>query len=286
MVSWQHKFFDRVLRLIRFRQRYWAQFDGVKIPKRERPNGWIKKAMTVGEKTFEDMPFYWLEPADAQDKGYIIALHGGGYVAEGSKGHWDSYAKLVNLTGKRVYFPYYPLAPFHSPQTIRDWTQRFVTHVREHRPDVPLLMIGDSAGANLALQLIGAGEKVDRLVLWSPWVDIEGRNPEIAARDGACALLRAEGLQDFAKLYYGDADPRDPMLSPIFRDQETLPPTLILSGDQDLFHPDIEVYANKRAEQGQPVELRTETGVWHDYMLLPTPEGKRALKATAAFLSG
>jgi acetyl esterase/lipase len=284
MVSWQHKFFDRVLRLIRFRQRYWAQYDGVKTPKRERPSGWIKKAMTVGQKSFEDMPFYWLEPANGATDGYIIALHGGGYVAEGSKGHWDSYAKLVNLTGKRVYFPFYPLAPFHSPKAIREWTERFVEHVREHRPDDPLLMIGDSAGANLALQMTEMGVPVDRLVLWSPWVDIEGANPEIAARDGSCALLRAEGLKEFSQMYHGETDPRDPMISPIFRETESLPPTLILSGDQDLFHPDIEAYASKRAGQGQPVELRTEEGVWHDYMLMPTPESKRALKATAAFL--
>ena len=87
-------------------------------------------------------------------------------------------------------------------------------------------------------------------------------------------------------MYHGDTDPTDPLLSPAFRKSEDLPPTLVISGEQDLLHPDIEDWATKRVGQGAPVELHSEPGVWHDYMLLPTPEAKRALVMTADFLSG
>ena len=284
MPSLQHKTFDRLLRLIRFRHAYWRQFDGVKTPRRSFPSAAERKRRPIGQKEFEGFPFLWFDPKAGKPDGYVIALHGGGYVAEASHGHLTSYAKLADLTGKRIYAPFYPLAPFHTPDAIREWTQHFVEHVREHRPDAPLLMTGDSAGANLALQLIQTGTPVERLVLWSPWLDVEGANPDILARDGACALIRADGLQEFARTYYGDSDPRDPLLSPIFREAEDLPPTLILSGDQDLFHADIATYAATRAGQGAPVTLETTPGVWHDFMLIPTPEARAALTRSAAFL--
>ena len=279
MPSFQHRLFDRALRLIRFRQRYWKQFDGVRTPKRETPPSGKWQG-----KDFDGYPFYWRDPEGERD-GYIVALHGGGYVAEASKGHLGAYGALANLTGKRVYLPYYPLAPFNSPDAILDWTRRFTAYVREHNGDAPVLVVGDSAGANLALQLTHAGETVDRLVLWSPWVDIEGANPALLEQDGKCALLKHSGLKDFARMYHGERDPRDPALSPIFREREDLPPTLIVSGEDDLFHPDIDAYATTRMGQGAPLTYHLEPGVWHDYMLIPTPEAKRAVKMTAEFLS-
>jgi len=279
--SIQHRIIDRALRVIRFRHAYWKQFDGVKTPKRTNPTKGMVARHKIGRKDFDGFPFLWFDPSKRDPEGYVVALHGGGYVAEASGRHFSAYAKLADLTGKRIYAPFYPLAPFHTPEEIRDWTLRFVAHVQEHNADYPLLMTGDSAGANLALQLIESGTVPLRLVLWSPWVDVEGANPLIMERDGSCALIRAEGLQEFAKTYYGDNDPRDPMLSPLFRESEALPPTLVLSGDQDLFHPDIEAYAGKRDN----VTLETAPGLWHDYMIVPTPEARAALTRSADFLS-
>ena len=271
--------FDRALRLVDFRHRYWARYDGVRVPKRHYPNILHKLGRSIAERDHDGFPVLEIHPKSQSMTGHIVALHGGGYVAEASSAHISAYCRLADLTKMTVVAPLYPLAPFHSPGRIREWTLSFLATL-----DGPLRLTGDSAGGNLALQVIASGVEVDRMVLWSPWLDVGASNPQILARDGACALLPAKGMREFGAMYYGTSDPTDPMLSPLFRETEKLPPTLVISGDRDLLHPDIEAWTAKRAEQGAPVELHTEAGVWHDYMLLPTPEAKRALDMTAKFM--
>ena len=283
--SWQHRAFDRALRLIRFRHRYWAKFDGRFKPKPIRLPASVRRGRGTGEEVFQGHLLRWLDPKGRDAEGYVVALHGGGYVAEASPGHLGSYAALADATGMRVYAPHYPLAPFHSPTEMRDWTRDCVEDIRGRHPDDPLLMTGDSAGANLVLQLNETGVRAECILLWSPWLDIAGDNPEILARDGDCALLRGEGMREFAALYHGDEDPRDPLLSPLRRDAEDLPPTLVISGERDLLHSDIVKWFSRRAEQGQPVELISTPNVWHDYMLLPTPEAREAIGVSASFLT-
>ena len=278
-VSLQHRAFDATLRAIRFRHRYWARFDGVRVPKRAMPNALHKLGRQVEVRDHDGFPVVELHPKHRRAKERIVALHGGGYVAEASPLHFTAYCKLADLTGMSVVAPLYPLAPFHSAERIREWTLGFLDTL-----DGPLRLTGDSAGGNLALQMTASGVTVERMALWSPWLDVGSGNPAILARDGACALLPAEGMSEFGAIYYDDADPTDPLLSPVFRDREDLPPTLVISGEQDLLHPDIETWSAKRAGQGAPLELHSEPGVWHDYMLLPTPEAKRALAMTAEFL--
>ena len=279
-VSLRHRAFDATLRAIRFRHRYWARFDGVRVPKRTLPNALHKFGRQVEVQDDDGFPIVGFHPKTGEADGRIVALHGGGYVAEASPLHFTAYCKLADLTGRSVVAPLYPLAPFHSAKHIREWTLGFLDTLNG-----PLLLTGDSAGGNLALQMTASGVAVERMVLWSPWLDVGSSNPAILARDGACALLPAKGMREFGAMYHGNADPTDPLLSPVFREREDLPPTLVISGEEDLLHPDIETWAAKRAGQGAPVELHTEPGVWHDYMLLPTPETKRALAMTANFLS-
>ena len=279
--SVQHRMFDRVLRWMDFRHRYWARYDGVRVPKRTMPNVLHRLGRRVEEGGHDGFPVLTFHPKAGAASGRIVALHGGGYVAEASAGHLSSYCRLADLSGMAVVAPLYPLAPFHTPERIREWTLGFLRTV-----DGPLRLTGDSAGGNLALQMTASGVEVARLVLWSPWLDVGASNPEILARDGACALLSGDGMGEFGKMYYGGRDPKDPMLSPVFREREELPPTLVLSGAEDLLHPDIVDWARRRQAGGADVTLHTQPHVWHDYMLLPTPEAKRALRMTADFLRG
>lgn len=271
--------FDRALRLVDFRHRYWARYDGARVPKRIMPNRLHKLGRRIIEQEHDGFPVLEFHPKSGRADGRVVALHGGGYVAEASSAHFSAYCRLADLTGVQVTAPLYPLAPFHTPVQVREWVLGYLaTLVGPHR------LLGDSAGGNLALQVTAGGVDVERMVLWSPWLDVGASNPQILARDGACALLPAKGMREFGAMYHGACNPSDPMLSPLFRVSETLPPTLVISGEQDLLHPDISAWSAKRAGQGAPVELHAEPGVWHDYMLLPTPEAKRALAMTASFL--
>ena len=284
MPSFTHNLFKFLIRL----QGYPKKFEtmvGAGGLKRHWPSKKTSEKHGVGKKVFEGFPFIWFDPSDGERQpGPVIALHGGGYVTEAQPPHLDVYAKLADLTGRRIYVPYYPLAPEHTPEQIHSWTRRFIDHVIEHNAGEPLLLTGDSAGANLALLMVRDGVKADRMVLWSPWVDVEMANPDLSINDGKCALLAHDSIEAIAGAYAGGVDRRS--LSPAHFENEDLPPTLVLSGSHDLLHPDIELYAAKRAGQGAPVRLETAPKLFHDYMLIPSPEGRQALNRTAAFLNG
>ena len=277
MPSLRHRFFGWALKRQGFPERFEQMVDGPGL-KRHYP-----RKHKGGQKEFEGFPFLWFDPPGERKKAVIVALHGGGYISEAQPPHLSAYAKMAKMTGMRVYAPYYPLAPEHGPEAILGWTRRFIDYVLEHNADPPLLLTGDSAGANLALHMIRDGVKAERLVLWSPWVDMEMENPELVLHNGKCALLE---LGTIGKISHNIADKAGlRAMSPIFWDSEDLPPTLVISGDHDLFHPDIEAWVAKRRGQGADITLDTQPDLFHDYVIFPTPEGKRAQMMTADFLS-
>ncbi len=84
---------------------------------------------------------------------------------------------------------------------------------------------------------------------------------------------RAVGLQDPAlpphgaytalQAYVGDADPRDPLVSPVFGDYTGITPMFLLAGGAEIVGSDaIRVAASARS-QGVDVTLLGMEGLWH-----------------------
>ncbi|ALI55337.1 alpha/beta hydrolase fold domain-containing protein [Celeribacter marinus] len=102
----------------------------------------------------------------------IIYVHGGGWVNCDSITHGAVMTDLAYLTGHEVLGPDYPLAPEHPYPAGLDHVMDLVAKTRAARPDVKLVLAGDSAGANLALAVAaklrdtGQGGAVLALLLW------------------------------------------------------------------------------------------------------------------------
>lgn len=278
--SLRHRLIDRILKWQGYPERFATMVGGSGLKRHP-----VRARHRAREKAFDGFPFHWFEPPGERERGIIIALHGGGYIAEAQPPHWDSYARLAKLTGRRVYAPSYPLAPEHAPETIRDWTRRFIAHVQDHLPGEPLVLTGDSAGANLALLMVADGVEAERLLLWSPWVDLDLSDADTRAMDGKCRLLSHGSIDTIADAYIQGHSRTDGRWSPIHAERESLPPTLVLSGDHDLLHPSISRWVALRQGQGEPVEIEVADGMFHDWVILPTPEGRRAISRSADFLT-
>jgi len=100
------------------------------------------------------------------------------------------------------------------------------------------------------------------------------QHPEEQLLDGNKILLAAER-------HAGDLGLEHPLISPIFGELTSLPPTWIFTGDKDLLHPDIMTSIDTLKSAGQFPTIDIATGMPHDYMLLPTPEGRAALSRIA-----
>ena len=287
MPSLRHRVLERLVRLSGLRRRMHLQAGG-RGTVRYRPTRAQVRKYGARTKVFEGFPFHWFNPSGGASvgKGVVVFLHGGAFVMEAQPPHLAVCAKLAGLLGLRVYVPLYPLAPMHTPEAVRDWTFSFVAHVREHVGAAPLHLVGDSAGANLCLQLVRGGAEAERLVLWCPWVDLELDDAATRAQDGRCALLSRDSLRACAEIYAGAVPLDDPSISPLSAKPSGLPPTLILSGTRDLLHPTIVAFAEDAQARGEPVTLSVYDELFHDWMLLPTPEARRALAETARFIGG
>ncbi len=249
------------------------------------PAGVTHRSATLG-----GVPGAWLEPeaiARARTPAVLLFLHGGGYVLGSSVSHRAMVASLVHRLGVPAFVVDYRLAPEHPfPAALDDARSAFAA-LRAERPDVPVAVVGDSAGGGLSLALAmaqrDAGDPVPAVLgLVCPWLDLDSpRDP--GESDG---VLDAGALERWAAAYVPDAsDRREPAVSPLFGSLEGLPPMVVHSAGLDPLRHDVERLEVVAAAAGADLEVRTHPGLWHDFHLFAGRLGD-ADDAIAALASG
>lgn len=102
----------------------------------------------------------------------IIFVHGGGWINCDTVTHGAIMSDLAALTGYEVLGPEYPLAPENPYPAGLDAVCDLVAEVVASRPNVRIILGGDSAGANLALATAmrlrdeGNDQAISALLLW------------------------------------------------------------------------------------------------------------------------
>lgn len=242
--------------------------------------------------------------ADAPERrtnSHIIFLHGGGYAMQALSFHRRFAEQLAVQTGSYVSLLDFPLPPeVHCMETLnavmRMYTALSLLY-QHHR----LILMGDSAGGGLALalrQLLNntpaghpAGEHKrhvvpDRLVLYSPWLDISLSNLDSRSyhvrRE---ALLPLAELQKSGKRYAGGLCMYDPRCSPLYGQVEELGKIQIFISEDELFYPDCMRFYERAAQaRGTEIEVISEKRRLHCWPLLgPTFEQKNNFQQMATF---
>ncbi len=218
----------------------------------------------------------------------ILYLHGGAYVMGSPASYRSRAVRLSYRCDAEVLVPDYRLAPEHAfPAALEDavaaW--RFLTTLRGGRP---AFVAGDSAGGGLALSLMirlrALGESGPRgAVLLSPWANLAD-SPAIGPhRD---LWLSHEHLSRWARYYVGQADARDPLVSPALADLSELPPLLVLVGEHELLAEETRRLVARAQVSGTDARLLVGEEMQHDWPLtLPwLAESRRAWKDIAGFI--
>lgn len=102
-----------------------------------------------------DMPMAWVRPERGHDRGKVILYcHGGGYTS-GNLGYARVLAaKMANATGCEVLAFQYRLAPeFPYPAALEDALEAWEYLMHQGWGAKNVILAGDSAGGNLALEL-------------------------------------------------------------------------------------------------------------------------------------
>ncbi len=226
----------------------------------------------------------------AEDK-VILYVHGGGYVMGSAGSHRDLTGRLSKASGARVLSLNYRLAPEHPfPAPVDDAVAAYRWLVAQGIRSSNMAIAGDSAGGGLAfatlLALRDGGDPVPAAgVGISPWVDMEGSGESMTTRAAVDPVVQKEGLLEMAKLYLGDADPKNPLAAPLHANLAGLPPLLIHVGDAETLLNDATRITERARKAGVDVTLKIwdeMPHVWHLFAPI-LPEGQQAIEEIGAF---
>ena len=203
-------------------------------------------------------------------RGLIAFFHGGGWVA-GAPGEIDTLGRiLADRTGCTVVLPEYRLAPEHPfPAAVEDaWTA--LRWARSEAAGLPLIVAGDSAGANLAAVVaqrsIRDGPTLALQVLVEPVTDADTETASYLAPENQLIVTR-ESMIWFLDHYAPDAATRrDPRLAPLrAAELAGAPPAVVLTAEYDVLRDEGEAYAERLRAAGVDVSHRRFAGQMHGF---------------------
>ena len=229
---------------------------------------------------------------DGKEQGLIVYVHGGGWVL-GGLADFDALSRNLALRSDcAVLLIDYRLAPENQfPAGLED-VEDAISWAAAHcvqliGADVPLIVAGDSAGANLAtvaVAALAAEIQVALQLLFYPVVDCDTDTPSYREHAQGLFISRAD-----MQWFYGHYAPKhqwsDPRISPLrTTDLRGAPPTWIAVAEFDVLHDEGVAYAQRLVDAGVPVRLRRFEGMGHGFarMMNFVDTADRALDEAAA----
>lgn len=257
-----------------------------------RPKAKWHRRFDIREFASRGFPVVTMQPKGGAKPGapHLLYLHGGGYVMDIAAVHWDTVADLCERLGASATVPIYPLAPEHKAAGVLDAMVSLYRELADRYGAETITIMGDSAGGGMSLALAqmlkadGAPLPAS-LVLYSPWLDATATAEGQRAIEERDRMLAVSGLEACGQMYRGELALDDPRVSPLFGDLEGLPPIAIFSGTSDILLVDGRRLAQRLDNPGMPDHIYREyRDMFHVWMLLPIPEGKRARSETVDFV--
>ena len=242
--------------------------------------------------TVNNVSAEWVRMNQGHDRRHVVLYcHGGGYTC-GQLGYARILAsKLALATGFDVLSFEYRLAPEHPfPAAIEDavamWD--YLMYMGYGARDV--IVAGDSAGGNLALELALKLKEQGRaqprgLLLFSPWTDMTASGKSYRTCKTLDPMLTMEYIAAVREAYTGpDADWSRPCYSPLFADLRGLPPTLVQVGTNEILKSDSERLVENLQKAGVYAQLEVYPECWHVFQQMPIRRAAVAMESAGRFV--
>jgi epsilon-lactone hydrolase len=222
----------------------------------------------------------------------LMFFHGGGYCS----GSIISHRRMVTEAGRaarmRTLAVDYRLAPEHPYPAAHDDAMTAWRFLRAQGIAAQRIAVGgDSAGGNLSITLINrlrAAHEEQPACAWlaSPWTDLTMSGASLVDKDGVDPLIHKAYLEELAQAYAGNADRRDPLISPLFSDLRGFPPALIQVGSDETLLDDAVRFARSAGSADVNVTLEVWPHMIHAWPMwnAKLEAGRQALAHAGEFM--
>jgi len=254
----------------------------------------VPASVTFQADTLGGISGWWARPALARKGPAIIHVHGGWFTWGTAQAYRNFVGHIALSAGTDAFIPDYRLAPEHPfPAAVRDLEACYRGLV--DRGITKVALTGDSAGGNLALVLLSiASAEASRnavapvgAVVFSPITDLALTGESYDTRAEADPFFTRSQAAGLVRSYLGEADPKNPLASPLYGDLTGLPPIRIHVGDDEVLLDDSRRYAERAVAAGVEAKLDIWMGMPHGFV---TNVGgfnaaREAFTAVGAFLT-
>lgn len=281
-----------VLKVINFKKLIEKQ--GRKQPPRSKKDFMpqrIQKAYASSVQLCKNKAVATFESKEQVTKNHIIFLHGGAYIFEASSQHWSLAQKIVDKSFCRMTLIDYPLAPEKTYKNTFEMVGAAYEMLIEQYPNDNFILMGDSAGAGLALAFAQKLRKEKHVtlpishILLSPWLDLTMSNPDIEQLIHTDHVLSVEMLKNAAAKYAGGDNQEHYLLSPIHGELQHLPNTIVFYGTEELFYADCLKLKSIVSAVNKHFIFKEYVGMQHDWAIFPIPESAQVVDDICAFIA-
>ncbi|AGF85168.1 triacylglycerol lipase [Moumouvirus goulette] len=211
----------------------------------------------------------------------IFYIHGGGWILGNNQTHGRLVTEICTKTNSTVVFVNYTPAPEKKYPTQILQSLEALKYIYNNSDKLYLdpnniIIMGDSVGGNMAtvvtmLSHEKGGPKIKYQILTYPVTDaaMDTQSYEIYSNGPWLTKL---SMRWFFDAYENDSNLRsNPTISPLrasIKNIQNLPPTLIITGENDVLRDEGEKYAHKLMQAGIDVSSVRILGVIHDFLML------------------
>jgi acetyl esterase/lipase len=232
------------------------------------PPATLTEKFNVTEAIYEGRKVWTVSPKTNASSKVIYYIHGGAYIANITKYHWNIITDIAQKTNATLVIPDYPLAPDANYQATYSFVEAIYNQILGKTSSENIIFMGDSAGAGLAF---GLAQKLrnenkpqpNQIILLSPWLDITMSNPGIAKANNEDKMLGVKGLQMAGALYAGKSDLKNYQVSPIYGNLQGLGRISLFIGTHDVFIADARKFKQMMNERKIPFNYYEYPKMFH-----------------------
>lgn len=227
----------------------------------------------IDTEEFMSRKVFTILPKNEKSNKTILYFHGGAYMAEMTRKHWNFLQKLAIDTNSKIIIPDYPLAPKYKYKDVLKISESIYKETIKEIDNNNLILIGDSAGGGICMgleEILGSTnvELPAKTILISPWLDTTMSNPKIDVVQSKDKKLDKFKLYIAGFLYSRwNHNQENYFVNPLFGDCSKLKNITIYTGTYDILNPDCHILQEKAKKVGVDITLKEYNAAPHIWII-------------------